>query len=144
MKKQIIAIFTMLILACSAASAQDYKVGLGVRGGGVMSGINAKYNFNAINSLEGTLDFVNGFNLVGLYEFNHKIAPDFNLYYGLGANIGAWSSSFVLGVDAIVGVEYLIPSVPLGISLDYKPFMNLIGYTHFHAADFGLAVRYTF
>lgn len=146
MKKFIAAIAVLMTLTYTNASAQDYKAAIGVRGGVDMSGISGKINLDAINSVEALLDFDNGFNLVGLYEFNRQIARDFTFYYGLGANLGVWGSAdqLTIGVDAIVGVEYVIPNVPFALSIDYKPFVNLVGVTGFRATDFGLGIKYIF
>lgn len=148
MKKQIILVFGMLVLACSSVFAQDYKAAVGVRLGEGMTGLDVKYNMNASNSIEGIVDFVNGINVVGLYEFNNKLSQSFNFYYGFGANLGVWNGSdnnvLTLGVDGVVGIEYIFPSIPFAISLDYKPFLNILGVTGFHGTDFGLGLKFTF
>ena len=112
------------------------------------SGITVRHNFDPSNSIEAIIDFAQGFNLYALYERNIPVIQEgFNFYYGAGANIGAWGhrhSEFAFGIDGVIGLEYKIPSIPLAFSLDYKPNLNLIEKTKFHALDFGLGVKVTF
>ena len=64
-----------------------------------------------------------------------------------GVNIGSWDhheGKFTFGINGIVGLEYKVASIPLAFSLDYKPNLNVIGKTGFHAADFGLGIKVTF
>ncbi len=147
MKKIIVLLFVM-VLASAKLSAQDYNWAIGVRGGVTMSGLSVKYNFDPANSIEGMLDFAQGFNIVALYERHIPVITNgFRFYYGAGANLGAWhhhDDKFTLGIDGIVGLEYKISSIPLAFSLDYKPFLNFIGHTGFHAADFGLTIKVAF
>ena len=69
----------------------------------------------------------NGIKLVGLYEFNYQLSNNFILYYGFGAGFGVWKEDyfadfgFGLDIEAIVGVEWKIPSIPFALSLDYRP-----------------------
>ena len=75
------------------------------------------------------------------------IGEGFEFYYGAGANLGSWDyddGEFTFGVNGIIGLEYKIREFPLAFSLDYKPNLNVIGKTGFHAADFGLGIRVAF
>lgn len=75
------------------------------------------------------------------------IGEGFEFYYGAGANLGSWDyddGEFTFGVNGIIGLEYKIRELPLAFSLDYKPNLNVIGKTGFHAADFGLGIRVAF
>lgn len=85
------------------------------------------------------------FTLRGLYEWTMPVInDDFNFYYGVGGHLGAAYSRFAIGVDAIVGLEYCIPGVPLALSLDYKPFVNFVTPRINGLWDFGLGIKFTF
>ncbi|MBR6495860.1 MAG: hypothetical protein IKT28_01955 [Rikenellaceae bacterium] len=146
MKKIISLLFCIMLF--TGVKAQGYEWGVGLRGG-YSYGLTAKYNFNAANSLEGILAFNHGVHFTGLYQFNMPVISEgFRFYYGLGGNIGSWkkaeTTKFTLGVDGIVGLEYKIKQIPLLLSIDYKPCLNLIGHTGLLGADFAFSVRFTF
>lgn len=64
------------------------------------------------------------------------------MLYGFGGHLGFWDggharwadddrSYTVLGIDGILGLEYSFVEVPICISLDWKPALNLIGHSGF-------------
>ena len=138
----------LAILPLSNVKAQNWGVGLV---GGFDSGIQVKKYMGANN-----LDFRghlhnHGFQVAGLYEWNHDLGSNFTLYYGVGAGLGTWKVSpehdmgFGLDVEAIVGVEWKLPiSFPLAISLDYRPAFELLPTTGFYAKGFAFGVKYLF
>lgn len=149
MKKLLLILAVISLFGATKASAQDYNWAVGIRGGVTVSGITVKHNFDPANSIEGMVDFTRGVNVYALYERNIPVISEgFNFYYGGGANIGSWAkhsyNKFTMGINAIVGLEYKIRSLPLAFSVDYKPCLNFIGYTGFRAADFGLSAKFTF
>lgn len=147
--KKTIAVLLLVFAFTSVSKAQDYNWGIGLRGGGIASGISVKGFIGGASALEGIVSFVNGVNIYGLYERHVPvIGKGFNFYYGGGANIGSWEkhgySEFTMGVDGVVGLEYKISNVPLTIGADYKPNVNFIGHTGFGWYDFGITARVAF
>ena len=79
-------------------------------------------------------------------------------FYGGGAHLGSWNSgsnnpywagnnykgSTILGIDGIIGLDYVLEDLPLNFSLDFKPAINLINGGGFWGDDFALSVRYIF
>lgn len=135
-----------LMVATLTVSAQDYNWAVGVRGGG-FSGITAKKNLDK-NALEFGASFGVGNYLMvdGVYEWQEPvIAEGFHLYYGGGAYVGLAGNAFWLGAEAVVGLEYRIPiNVPLAVSLDYRPGLNIIPGLGFNAFNFGFGIKYCF
>jgi hypothetical protein len=102
-----------------------------------------------------------GYSLTGLYEV-HKPLSDIEgvrWYYGVGAHIGFWSyyedgpkwhndewqgKRSIIGADGILGIEYFFDEIPFQVSLDWKPAINLIGYSGFWGDEGALSIRYTF
>jgi len=102
-----------------------------------------------------------GMVVTGLYEVHE---PFFDVdgvqwYYGVGAHIGVWryykngpkwfedewtGSRTVIGADAIIGLEYFFDEIPFQISADWKPAINLIGYSGLWGDDGALSIRYVF
>ena len=70
---------------------------------------------------------------------------------GGGAHVGAWNEDRdlgnrgVFGLDGIIGVEYRFKHIPLGLSADFKPAINLVSNVEYYPAnDIGLAARFYF
>ncbi len=133
-----------------AASAQDYNWGIGVRGGGMASGLTIKHALGSSSALDISVSgyYDGGVYASGLYELVNDLGSNFNFYYGLGAHIGIGDSdddgSFALGVDGVVGVEYKIPVAPIAFSFDYRPALNIITNPYFAGYDFGFGVKFVF
>jgi hypothetical protein len=73
------------------AGDQDYKTGIGVRLGGLTSGLTIKHFVNPTAAIEGILGFgYRSFVITGLYEKHNDIstAPGLKWLYGLGAHLG--------------------------------------------------------
>ncbi len=68
----------------------------------------------------------------------------FRYYYG-GYN-GSGHFAPVIGLDAIIGLEYRLDRIPLTFSLDIKPFFELFGQTIFRLSlfDIGLSAKFHF
>jgi len=150
-----ILFIVLLILIGFASQSQEYTNSLGVRGTYAF-GITGKHFIEQNKALEGILTFgYGGYNITGLYEIH---APAFDVkrlywYYGGGAHIGQIHNThpvysdmddgdILIGFDGIIGLEYDIEEIPITISADWKPTLNLTGY----GSGFwgGLSFRYTF
>ena len=153
MKKFIITV--ALCFAAIGMNAQDYNWAVGVRGGGMASGLTVKKVLGGSNALEFNINYwySNGGVIAGMYEWNTPvIAEGFNLYYGIGAHLGSGlkkhsdtdTATFKLGADAVVGLEYKIPAAPIAISLDYRPFLNVIDSFDLGLYDVGLGLKFCF
>jgi hypothetical protein len=139
------------------ANAQDYKTGIGLRGG-LYNGLTLKHFIGERTALEGLLSTRwGGFEITGLYEIHNRAfdVDRLNWYYGLGAHVGfyngnktSWGNAntnyTVVGVDGILGLEYNFKEVPINISIDWKPAFNLIGYSHFFGDGGAFSIRYIF
>jgi len=148
----------LAVITVAFACAQDYKTGIGLRGG-LSNGLTVKHFIKENTALEGILSTRwSGFNITGLYEINNRGAFDvnrLNWYYGAGAHIGFWDSDAswaaedhgaytVIGIDGILGIEYNFEAIPLNLSLDWKPAINLIGYTQSWFDEVALSLRFIF
>lgn len=161
----------ILLVAVNAVRAQKQEVvqSVGLRLGG--NGISYKYVEDQFKGFETILAFrEHGVQFTGLVEYYKPIKTDriSNLYFfwGVGGHAGykGIKTSYcqcdstgtsiynttrhnpVLGFDGIFGGEYQFYSIPLVVSLDYKPYFEFFGENAFRVDlwDFGLTVRYTF
>lgn len=161
MKKHLLATLLFLIISDLAHAQANYRTAVGLRLNGG-AGISVRHFINKEANLEGILyTRWGGVNLTGLYAFNIPVGeePGFNFYMGGGGHIGIWNrdnnpwwdeqrryndSRLVIGVDGQIGLEYTFGNLPLNLSLDWKPALNLIGVSNFWASDMALSVRYAF
>ncbi len=157
MKKFILS--SLFIFAMSYGGfSQSYQQSIGVRLG-MYNGVTAKQAVFSRAYVEGMLlTRWNGIKAVGLFEINNPIKEVKNLhwYYGAGAHIGFWNGEkvpwhedqtvdkvyTVLGIDGIIGMEYTFKEVPINISLDWKPSIDILGHSGFWADGIAISVRY--
>jgi hypothetical protein len=154
--KRCLAIIILALGIGMLAKAQEYKTGLGIRAGNSL-GFTIKHFQNSKVALEGLFTTRwEGYDLTGLYEV-HRRAFDVDRlkwYYGGGLHIGFYNGSHaywgepgtaytVFGLDGILGLEYTIPDVPINIGIDWKPELNLVGYTGIWSEG-AVSVRFVF
>ncbi len=146
---------------------EDYRNAIGLRAGQT-SGVTFKHFFTSNNAMEAILGiWPNAVGLTGLYE---KYVPfgdvrGLNWYFGFGGHFSVTTGRLYyvyregnryytyrynypgigIGIDGVAGAEYKIPSVPVAISFDIKPFVevNSAGVL-FTSFDPGLGIKVTF
>ena len=155
--RKIILTIVLTISIITLASAQDYKTGIGLRGG-LSQGITFKHFISEKTALEGLLSSRwRGFDITGLYEIHNVAFEVDNLkwYYGFGGHIGFWNGDYatwgtpgisytVIGIDGILGIEYSFSEAPINIGLDWKPGFNLVGNSQFWGDGGAISIRYIF
>ena len=158
MKKLLLTLLIVFGLM-SVINAQDYKTGIGVRGG-FTNGLTIKHFTGDQAAFEFLLGSRwRGFDITGLYEIHNRAfdADGLKWYYGGGAHLGFWNGDYtykdwgyqgsnytVVGVDGILGLEYSFKDAPINLSLDWKPAFNFVGYSGFWADGGALSIRYIF
>ncbi|MGZ3873511.1 MAG: hypothetical protein ACXVJD_11365, partial [Mucilaginibacter sp.] len=146
MKKLFISSFILILFLLTGlrSNAQDYKSAVGLKFGGYENGFSGKYFTTSDVSLEGLLGFrSHGVVFTGLYEVNQEAfgLKELKFYYGAGLHIGATGSGLyrrfngsdqyyndshiLLGIDGVLGLEYVIPQSPIAVSLDLNPRAEL-------------------
>jgi hypothetical protein len=158
----------IFLLSVNAAKAQNYNTGIGVRLGGVTSGLSIKHFVNSQGAIEGILGFgYHSFLITGLYEQHKDItnAPGLRWFYGGGAHIGFFrydgyyysykhghyiyyvdepgASAAVGGLDFILGMEYKFRGAPFTVGLDLKPFIDFYDGVYGYW-DGALSLRFAF
>ena len=141
------------------ASAQDYKTALGVRLSSaapmINNSISIKQFINEKVAIEGLFSFGDPLALGALVEFHKPLsASGLSYYYGGGGYIGFVKTTNVLtqktktdtnfGGQGVVGLDYKFTNVPLNISLDWKPELNIVSDINFEPAAIGFTARFTF
>lgn len=150
MKKNFLpVILVFLFLPTFYSFGQDYKTGIGLRGGWI-SGLTVKHFIKEKRALEGI--FSSGWRWTGyqftfLYEihkpaFQKEEVEGFRWFYGGGLHVaggyqithwhpnGPWTGYWhehnysAFGIDGIFGLEYQIPDLPVTLGADVKPFLE--------------------
>ena len=150
MKKLLLLLVAALTfsLTTTAQNGSAYKDALGVRLGSsvpvIKNGITYKH-FIGNNAIEGILSFGDGVGICGLYEI-HKPLSTQNLQWliGFGAYVGFNTGTSNVGAAGIVGLDYKFAQVPLNLTLDWKPELNIISKVGFEASGIGFSARFTF
>lgn len=145
--KSLLLIFFLLVF--NSGFSQDYKTGIGIRLGGLTSGLTVRGFTNSSTAMEGILGLAHrSFIITGLYEKFQPIsnAEGLNWFYGGGAHIGFFQyggyyylykehghvyyvdhegdSRVIIGGDFIIGLDYKFRNVPLNAGIDLKPFID--------------------
>ncbi len=142
----------------------DSQHAIGVRFGSA-TGVSYRYSLTENRALEGILSVQSSsrtsrFRLVGLYQYHKPIADNFSWYYGFGGSFGSMryktykdalgntipaSSDLLLSVDGIIGIAYDIPTTPIAVSLDAKPYLDFLQESSIRWVDpLGFTIRYKF
>lgn len=157
--KKIVLAFLILFCLVSVSNAQDYKTGIGLRGG-FEYGLTIKHFTREKSAMEFILaSRWRGFEITGLYEVHNQAFDVERLkwFVGFGAHVGFFNGNYtyrywgtqgsnytVVGIDGILGLEYSFTEVPINLSLDWKPAFNFVGYSGFWADGGALSIRYIF
>ncbi|HZG25624.1 MAG TPA: hypothetical protein VEZ17_13630 [Chitinophagaceae bacterium] len=153
MKKSLLSLL-IFVTACYYNSllaqdvAQDYKLGLGIRLSNASptlnNSISLKYFVDEGTALEGLLSFGSRFGIGGLYEKHKPLNyPGIKWYYGAGAYLGAENRNTYFGPTGVIGLDYKFETIPLNLSLDWKPELDILPRIAFIPDAFGLSARFT-
>lgn len=149
MKKALffISIFSIVTIT---SEAQEYKTAVGIRLGpnspAIAPGFTIKHFLDEKHAVEGIVGINNGIGVCALYEWHFPITsvPHLQWFAGAGAYAAYRSSTSYIGGAGIVGVDYKFPDIPLNISIDWKPELNIIESVGFEASGVGFSARFTF
>jgi len=156
--KKLLFVLSLSAIISLSVSAQDYKTSLGLRAG-YPYGLTIKHFMGKSNAVEGILaSSYNGFVATALFENEHWTGsyPGLKWFWGVGAHVGFWNSGnnprlpatydggSIIGLDGILGLEYTFDEIPLNLSLDVLPSVNLIGDVGFGGIFGALSIRYVF
>ena len=150
--KKIISVFLLssfLFLIPGFIQAQDYKLGLGIRLSNatptLSNAVSVKYFHKSNHAIDALISFGGSrFGIGALYEV-HTPMPTAGLqwYFGGGAYVGFQSGTTWLGPTGVIGLDYKFPNIPLNLSLDWKPELDILPGINFIPDAFGLSARFT-
>ena len=145
-------LLTLLLIGagvgCSLYAQQDYKLALGVRLSDatptLSNSVSLKYIMPSGNALEGLISFGTRFGIGGLYDVQKPLngTPGLKWFYGGGAYVGFQSGNTYLGPTGAIGLDYKFDKVPLNLSLDWKPELDILPGINFVPDAFGFSARF--
>ena len=154
-----ISLFLSAIVFTTTASAQAYKTGIGVRLSSaqamVNNSISLKHFLNEKSAIEVLFSFGDPLSIGALYEVHKPFSSEgLQWFYGGGGYLGfvkSWNpnknrneTDVNVGAQGVLGLDYKFVNLPLNISLDWKPELNLVSDINFEPAAIGFTARFTF
>jgi hypothetical protein len=140
----------LLVLAIGGmAKAQNYQTAIGIRfssnDAAINNSITVKHFLSGTTAIEGLLSFGDPFAIGALVELHNGIESVNGLqwFYGGGAYVGFGGRRNV-GAQGVLGLDYKFNNLPINLSIDWKPELNLIRQLSFEPAAVGLSARFTF
>lgn len=168
--KKILLFLAGLILTIGLSTqvnAQNGRAGIGLRMTPDGGGLTGKFFVDRNLAFEGQLNAGGllgeegeSVTAVALLQYHIPLPdPSWRIFFGGGAHMGSWNhdnrsregrfddddTEFIMGIDGIGGVEYIFRKVPIGLSADFKPAINLVSDVDFFPHNmFGFSARYYF
>ena len=156
--KRTLGIAIITVFFCSRVAAQEesdstsspasnYRFAMGIRFSNAIPTLNtsfsAKYFITNRSAIEGLISFGNRFGIGGLLEIHKTFSTQgLTWFWGGGAYIGFQDNNSYVGPTGIIGLDYKFPNVPVNLSLDWKPELDIIPKINFVPEAFGLSVRF--
>lgn len=154
MMKRILCLPVALFLSCTTAfaqdgsSASDRKHALGIRISSrdavINHSITYKYFFNSSTAAEALFSFSDPVALGVLVEKHRPFGPSgLSWFWGAGAYLG-FGGGRNLGAQGVLGLDFLAPTLPFNLSVDWKPELNFTKQFSFEPAAVGVSARFVF
>lgn len=154
MKKLLLSLLATTAIGIFSLSAQDYKLGsdyklgVGIRLSTgeptISNSISIKYFLNNTTAAEGLISFGNRFGVGALYELHQSLnTPGLRWFYGGGGYLGTQHRSAYLGPMGVLGLDYKFSQIPLNLSLDWKPELDILPKINFVPDALALTARFT-
>jgi len=159
--KKIFAVAFLFIgmAAMNQSQAQDYRTALGVRLSTASAAVNNSISFKQFitdrTAVEALFSFGDPVALGALVEFHKPLAASgMSWFYGAGGYLSFTKTYNVnkdkyvtdpnFGAQGVIGLDYKFSGVPLNLSLDWKPELNLVTDINFEPAVVAFTARFTF
>lgn len=148
----LLAVLSLTAISQEAKAQAPFKSALGVvfdGNDGSNFGIQYKTALNGPQMAQFQLGFAKDWvNLGADWQYERPIngAEGLAWYVGVGAQLGFHTpnskSATYFGLRPQIGLEYKIPTMPLGLHLDYKPYLGFTHHTGFHGDGFTFGIKY--
>lgn len=143
--KKLIALAAAALCFAAVASAQPKAIGLRATYGAELS----YQQYSGANFWEFDLGlFNNMLDVIAVYDFKLGDAGPLTFYAGPGAYVAMWPSDgqtlLRAGLVGQIGFEHTFDSVPIQLSLDWRPMFNFVDGFGWNGYGAALGIRYAF
>lgn len=159
MKKLLSASLVAAAILFAQTSFAQYKTALGVRLSSsqamVNNSISLKHFLSESTAVEALFSFGDPLALGAMLEMHKPLATEgLNWFYGGGGYLGfakvydpnrkVNDTEVNFGAMGVLGLDYKFMNLPLNLSLDWKPELNIVNDITFEPSAIGLSVRFVF
>ncbi|MBN8879897.1 MAG: hypothetical protein E6Q24_12345 [Chitinophagaceae bacterium] len=159
MKKLLSASLVVAAILFAQTSFAQYKTALGVRLSSsqamVSNSISLKHFLSESTAVEALFSFGDPLALGAMLEVHKPLATEgLNWFYGGGGYLGfvkvydpnrkVNDTEVNFGAMGVLGLDYKFMNLPLNLSLDWKPELNIVNDITFEPSAIGLSVRFVF
>ena len=139
---------TLAVTGQETTATTDRKHQLGIRISSqdavVNHSITYKYFFNSTTAAEALFSFSDPVAIGLLIEKHKPFGPSgLNWYWGAGAYVG-FGGGRNFGAQGVVGLDFLFTTLPVNLSVDWKPELNITKQFSFEPAAVGFSARFAF
>lgn len=164
-KAPLLLLSAILLVTFTTASAQDgpagtdYKTALGVRLSSsnalVNNSVSLKHFISDKMAIEGLFSFGDPLAIGAMLELHKPLSSQgLTWFYGgggylafvkkLNTNTQKTTTDPNFGAMGVIGLDYKFNNIPLNLSLDWKPELNIVNDINFEPAAIGFTARFTF
>jgi hypothetical protein len=141
-----ISAFLFAVLWSVNVNAQSYKTAAGIRISSQQAAVNnsvtLKHFFSESVAIEGLLSFGDPVAIGALVEKHQALgANGLMWFWGAGAYF-AFAGPRNAGLQGVAGLDYRIPNLPINLSVDWKPELNLAKQFSFEPAAVAVSARF--
>jgi len=135
------------LVLCNRAAAQSYRFAAGVRLSNssptLNNSISGKFFATDKTAIEGLISFGSRFGVGALLEIHNQFnSPGLSWFYGGGVYVGFQDGDTYLGPTGIIGLDYKFPNIPVNLSIDWKPELDIIPDINFVPDAFAFTIRF--
>ena len=153
-KGKLVTALVILITITAQGNAQDVttpverKHQLGIRISSqdavINHSISYKYFFNSTTAAEALFSFSDPVAIGLLIEKHKPFGPSgLTWFWGAGAYVG-FGGGRNFGAQGVVGLDFLFPTLPVNLAVDWKPELNITKQFSFEPAAVGFSARFAF
>lgn len=140
-----ILVLIILLIASTAAPAQDYTTAAGIRIRSDEAVVNHSLTFKHFINDSWAGEAMFSFDPVSLgilFEKHNTVGnKGFRWFWGAGPYV-AFSDDRRFGLHCALGLDIKFPEIPFNLSVDWKPELNLAHQFSFEPAAVGLSARF--
>ncbi|MCK3684954.1 hypothetical protein [Maribellus sp. YY47] len=140
--KRTLLALTIILGSVITGNAQEIGVRFGDVSGGNVA-IDGIFSTGKFSRIHGDISFGDGMGVDLIWDFIYRPLADeaFNWYLGVGP-YAVFDDPFWLGAAGEIGLEYRFNSIPVSLSIDWRPELSIVEKTDFHPGGFGINLRY--